>query len=296
MRVPHCIKKPLQQLISPRLYQQITTEVRLFLTPKARCLDLCRSLLRHKEGFEIGGPSFIFSRKGLLPVYRIAGRVDNCNFSNNTIWEGSICEGAHFKFDASKPAGYQFIREAVDLHGIPSHRYDFILSSHNIEHVANAIKALREWLRILKEDGILVVVFPHKDGTFDRNRPVTPLEHYREDYERGMGEDDLTHFHEIKSLHDAGIDMELGDVTEFIQRCENNIEHRCIHHHVFDTRAAVALLDHVGVQICAVEALLPMHIVVVAKKLPDGQTPDNLWYLDGTPHCLSGSPFPSDHR
>jgi hypothetical protein len=64
-----------------------------------------------------------------------------------------------------------------------------VLSSHCLEHVANPILALREWLRVMTPDGTLVLVLPHKEGTFDHQRPTTTLGHMIDDYER---EDDMT--------------------------------------------------------------------------------------------------------
>jgi len=52
------------------------------------------------------------------PVYSLASRVDGCNFSTSTVWEGSIQEGMHYV--AGENLGYQFIAEASKLHMILS--------------------------------------------------------------------------------------------------------------------------------------------------------------------------------
>ena len=46
------------------------------------------------------------------------------------------------------------------------------------------------------------LVVPHKDKTFDHNRPVTSLNHLEEDLDNDVDEDDLTHLPEILELHD----------------------------------------------------------------------------------------------
>ncbi len=294
MKVPQFIKRQVQRIISPEVYQIITTEVRLFLTPKAKSFDLCRALLRQKEGFEIGGPSQIFSRSGLLPVYKVARNIDNCNFSDNTIWEGAIIEGKNYFFDKEKEPGYQYVREAVDLHGIESGSMDFVLSSHNIEHVANPIKALKEWLRILNDGGLLVLVVPHKDGTFDRQRPVTKIEHLVDDFYKGTGEGDLTHAEEIIRLHDFSMGAGIDDRRNLVKSTQNNLATRCLHHHVFDVRLVAQLLHYLGLEVCSIEALLPMHIIAIGKKLPYDNTPDNSEFLSKSAKYLESSPFPSD--
>src|ERR1043166_3241443 len=123
--------------------------------------------LRGGKGIEIGGPSGVFARDSVIPIYPLVDELDNCNFSNNTIWEGTISGGRSFRFDPKRQPGRQYISEATDLHGIPSGIYDFVASSHVLEHVANPLKALHEWSRISKPTGKLLLVLPHRDGTFD---------------------------------------------------------------------------------------------------------------------------------
>ena len=70
-----------------------------------------------------------------------------------------------------------------------------------VEHTANPIKAIKEWMRVLKNKGSLIIVFPDKDRTFDNKRPVTSLNHLIDDYVANTEEDDLTHLPEILNLH-----------------------------------------------------------------------------------------------
>jgi SAM-dependent methyltransferase len=134
-------------------------------------------LLNGKNGIEIGGPSAIFLKNGIFPIYQIIGNLDNSNFSSETIWEGAVSEGPSFEFNTNKTKGFQYVMESTSMPNVISGRYDFIISSHVLEHSANPILALAEWIRIIKEKGILLLVFPHKNGAFDHRRPVTTLEH-----------------------------------------------------------------------------------------------------------------------
>jgi SAM-dependent methyltransferase len=296
MKMPQPLKQLLQSVISPEKYTRLTNRITLATTPRVKAGAICLELLRDKRGFEIGGPSPIFGRDGMLPVYTVAGTVDNCNFSTSTTWEGALSEGAHFRFNEAKPAGYQYIRDAVDLFGIAADSMDFVLSSHNIEHIANPVRALREWLRILKENGLLVLVVPHKEGTFDHLRPTTPLEHLISDFERATGEDDLSHLEEVLEFHDPGRAPGTSDRAEFRVRSEKNLENRCLHHHVFTLKPVVQLLDYLGMQILSAEAVLPMHIICVARKLPAAVTTDNEKYLSDNAACFCSSPFAADRK
>ena len=250
--------------------------IRRRLVPyRVRCFRTCAPLFTGKAGLEIGGPSPVFGRRGLLPVYPLAARIDNCNFGRHTLWEGAIHEGATFRYDPKRAPGNQYIAEATDLSVIPSAAYDLILSSHTIEHTANPLRALVEWKRVLRGGGVLALIVPHKEGTFDHRRPVTALDHLIQDFEQRTAEDDLTHLPEILMLHDLERDLAAGSFDAFKERCENNIGHRGLHHHVFDTNLVVEMLDHMGLQLHAVEAMPPYTIVAIARKVAEWHHADN---------------------
>ncbi|HEY1790727.1 MAG TPA: glycosyltransferase, partial [Verrucomicrobiae bacterium] len=52
---------------------------------------------------------------------------------------------------------------------------DFVLSSHVIEHFFDPIKAIKEWLRVVRPGGYIFIIAPHKERTFDKDRPRTTL-------------------------------------------------------------------------------------------------------------------------
>jgi SAM-dependent methyltransferase len=265
------------------------------LKPTVRGFASWRHLVTDRVALEIGGPSTIFCPGRLLPVYPLLCGLDNCNFSEWTVWEGPITEGRNFQYSRGREPGLQYVREATDLHGIADARYDVILSSHALEHVANPLKALREWRRVLMENGVLLIVLPHRDGTFDRRRPVTTIEHLRSDFAQDVPESDLTHLPEVLALHDLGRDPEAGSRERFEARCRDNIMVRCIHHHVFDSRVAAELVAEAGFDVHSVEATRPFHIVIVARKASAlGRTEASKMdaVLDAT---VASSPFRSDH-
>lgn len=214
---------------------------------------------------EIGGPSDNFSPKSIVPVYRIAGSVDNCNFAAQTIWSSSIGNEHIFSYQG-KELGRQFICEGTQLEGIADDTYDFLISSHTLEHIANPIKALHEWKRVIKDGGMLLLLLPHKERTFDHWRPVTDLGHLIKDYEMGVNEDDMTHLSEILELHDLSMTPEVGTWEEVIERSNKNFENRCLHHHVFTTESAIRVVDYVGFKILSVVNHSPHHIILFCQK------------------------------
>lgn len=253
-----------------------------------------REEVRDKRGFEIGGPTQRFRASGLFPVYPLAARVDNCNFSNETAWTGTLREGETFVYDSNRPPGYQYICDATDLHNIKSDTYDFILSSHSLEHIANPIKALIEWKRILLSDGLIVLIIPHKEGTFDQYRQVTALSHLIEDYSRGIDENSLAHLPELVALHDLSREPTRMTRELLRTRCLSNSVNRCMHHHVFTTASVIELLDYSGLQIASVECRLPHHIITVSRKLRPDQACHNEHWLRYDSDYHRTSPFRAD--
>ena len=219
---------------------------------------------RNKYGLEIGGPSAIFGAGSLLPIYPLAACVDGFNFSTSTVWEGSIQEGLHYV--AGKKPGYQFIAEATDLVKIPSAKYDFLLASHCLEHMANPLLAVQEWLRVLKGDGVIILVLPDRRGTFDHRRPVTAFSHLVRDREMQTTEEDLTHLEEILALHDLALDPPAGNLAAFEKRSRANFQNRCLHHHVFDLALMRELFDHFGFETMLTLSAKPYHLIALGRK------------------------------
>lgn len=267
---------------------------RIIFPYRLRYFGHCKSAFKAGKGLELGGPSKIFGSRGSFPVYPVATHIDNCNFNGSTVWEGAISEGNNFVFNRWAKPGHQYVVEASCLQAIADASYDFVLSSHCIEHLANPLQGLLEWIRVLKENGLLVLVVPHKDGTFDHRRPVTSMAHMIQDFDMQMQEDDLTHLDEILRLHDLRMDYRAGDFQTFRERSMRNIENRCLHQHVFDTRLAVEMVDHMGLQLLAVEVFRPMHIALIARKPASGQVPHNAEFIGASGAPCWRSPFPSD--
>jgi SAM-dependent methyltransferase len=69
---------------------------------------------------------------------------------------------------------------------------DFVLASHVIEHFPDPIRALLEWRRVARRYVVLVV--PHRDRTFDRDRPLTPLAELVERQAAGFESGDDRHW------------------------------------------------------------------------------------------------------
>lgn len=230
----------------PRTIHDALIEYRLSRLPIISDYETYASYVNAKNGIEIGGPSVLF--KTTLPIYQIINSLDGVNFSNSTVWEGNIKAGLNFNFFDRK-SGSQFISDGTDLSQIPNNNYEFLLSSNCLEHIANPIKALLEWKRILKEDGALLLILPNKESNFDHKRSITTFEHLLSDFNNNTYEYDLTHLDEILELHDLSMDPPAGSFDEFKKRSLDNFNNRTLHHHVFDINLMRNMFDFLGMKV-----------------------------------------------
>jgi len=199
--------------------------------PKIPNHEIYVSYCEKHDGIEIGGPSILF--KTTLPLYQKLKSLDGVNFTSSTVWEGNIKSGFTYSYIWNRK-GTQFISDGTDLSIIQDESYDFVLSSNCLEHIANPLKALSEWKRILRDGGALILVLPNKLSNPDHNRSITSFDHIHEDFNRNTTEDDLTHLDEILRFHDLSMDPSAGTLDNFKIRSLDNFNNRTLHHHVFD--------------------------------------------------------------
>ena len=229
--------------------------------PAAPCFRIASPHLAGK-GIEVGGPSTIFQRRQWLPVYPIAGSLDGCNYSNSSVWEGEIAEGRNYRF--GNRVGYQYICDAAEIR-VADGAYDFLISSHMIEHSANPIRVLNEWRRVICEGGHLMLVVPDGRLTWDRIRGKTTMRHLVDDFVAETGEDDTTHLAEVLAVSEPNAEFPTREaLRDMIYR---NFDHRMVHQHVFDQALVEELVRHAGFEVLASETADPFHIIVFARKL-----------------------------
>ena len=222
------------------------------------------TLVKDKSGLEIGGPSGIFSKNNYLPIYPFVKSLDGVNFSNNTIWEGEIEQGTNYVYDGKK--GFQYIAEGTSLNLIKDDTYDFVLSCNNLEHIANPIKSLLEWKRVIKNGGCVILILPRKESNFDHKRSITSFSHLKNDFERNTGENDLTHLDEIIELHDLKRDSHAGSFENFKKRSQDNFQNRSLHHHVFDIALLEAVFNYIGMKVLISHSSPTDHFIAASKK------------------------------
>jgi SAM-dependent methyltransferase len=75
--------------------------------------------------------------------------------------------------------------------------FDAVIASHVVEHLANPLRALQEFHRVLRPGGRLVLIVPDRTRTFDRVRQPTSLQHLLDEHARNVADVSEEHIREF---------------------------------------------------------------------------------------------------
>lgn len=88
------------------------------------------------------------------------------------------------------------VDDGEKLEKISDASQDFVIANHFIEHCEDPITTLKNNIRVLKKDGIIFWSVPNKIYTFDKQRPITLIEHLWHDYSKGPDFSKKEHYRE----------------------------------------------------------------------------------------------------
>ena len=128
--------------------------------------------------------------------------------------------------------------DAETLATVAPASFDFLVSAHVVEHMRNPIRALVNWLRTVRDGGLVYLIVPDKRRTFDKLRVRTTLEHMVLDYEQPSIERDFEHYLDYALfVHHAMTDQAIPEATRLR---DTNFS---IHFHVFLPQDVVRLIQ-----------------------------------------------------
>lgn len=142
----------------------------------------------------------------------------------------------------------------------PDQTFDFLISSHCLEHHSDTLKVLHEWIRVIKPGGILFLALPHGLRTFDRGRTLTRLEHHIDDYRSMIAENDKTHLDEFLEISVAQANPAWSNEAKNRDGSYNfdyMINHGYMHFHVWTQNEMLDVLRYLKLEILLVMDELP---------------------------------------
>lgn len=122
--------------------------------------EMAHKYLDGLNGVEIGG-----STQNSFGLERIGGYAD-IDFTAD--------QGAKWQANTFKPKQVNLVANGDDL-PLKDNSVDYVINSHVVEHFFDPVKAIKEWLRVVKPGGYVFMIVPHKERTFDKLRTITPV-------------------------------------------------------------------------------------------------------------------------
>ncbi len=163
-----------------------------------------RALLGARGGAPLAGP---LDRAALARLY-IAGSGIEVGALHNPLPVGPTARVTYVdRIPASEMQKFEdhrdlaigridVIDDGENLRGFADASQDFVIANHVLEHCPNLLLTFENMYRVVRPDGILFFSLPDKRYMFDRDRPVTPLEHLIRDYREGPKWNERQHFEE----------------------------------------------------------------------------------------------------
>ncbi|HDQ25962.1 MAG TPA: class I SAM-dependent methyltransferase [bacterium] len=96
---------------------------------------------------------------------------------------------------------------------LPDESQDFIVSSHVLEHFFDPMKTLMEWERLIKKGGVIFMIIPHRDRTFDSGRERTTLRELIDRHEGRAEERPSPNNH-----HSVWITEDVAELVEYMNK------------------------------------------------------------------------------
>ncbi len=130
------------------------------------------------------------------------------------------------------------LEDGATLCSIEPGSQDFIIANHFLEHVQEPIGTIRRHLELLAPGGILYLGVPDRRLTFDRERPLTTLDHLYRDHQEGPAWSFRDHLREWVAL----VEHKSGPQSEARLEELEAEGYPSIHYHVWEQDSLAAML------------------------------------------------------
>jgi SAM-dependent methyltransferase len=233
------------------------------------------------------------AEEGLEPERLIKCIVENyCKGHGLEIGPGSnpSCDPDHTVFLDKFPSKEAWFKIDIisDATSIPvsDSSFDYVFSSHCLEHVPDTIGTLKEWLRILRPGGRLVLVLPHSGRTWESLRTLSSLEHHIRDHENKAELYDFTDWDDFEQAlsqtlarspdEGAWFNNPLARMPDGSINPRWTVEQGFFHYHAWNQDILSDVLRYLGlnIQVCVedVPERTDSFLIVASKPLDEAST------------------------
>lgn len=224
----------------------------------------------NQSALEIGGPTLLFNRdyynnsvnlEAYFELYSLFKEIDSIN----------LYDISGFFTVKHSDKNSIFRNKYSCFEKVPKNKYDYLLSSHTLEHIANPIKFLKQYITVLKKGGYIITFLPNKNVYWDNIRNFTSFDHIIDDYKNDIREDDKTHVNENLIVnHPYKLNPNHPDKPNMItweEMCNNNEKYRVMHHHCFNIETCIKIHEYVGFETitCFISSGDPLQLIYFGK-------------------------------
>lgn len=205
--------------------------------PQGQVVDTTVTDVAHREWREHFASRLQGRGLELGPLHRPIPAHDGMRMTYVDYQDQETLQRAYPKL-AHHIAPVDVIDDAQTLATVEPASFDFLISAHVIEHMRDPIGALVNWLRTVRDGGLLYLIVPDKRRTFDKLRVRTTLEHMVLDYQQPSRERDFEHFLDYALfVHQAMTDQAIAEATRLRDTDFS------IHFHVFLPQDVVRMVQ-----------------------------------------------------
>ena len=223
-----------------------------------------------RHGLEIGGPT-----PHAKHIYERVASMDNlAQFADAAHGRDSLVDGAPYAPVGARVVGRTVVGDAANLTAVVAPgSYEVLFASHVLEHAEDPLGTLLGWDNILEPGGVLFLILPWKEGTFDRYRAPNTLDQLAQKYVRARADASALEADLEQTLRTIDLSLDWGfppDSTHdaLRNRTLGSPEGReMLHWHTFDFHLLAQLFGCLNYEILGMDLIVPFHQIIVGRKL-----------------------------
>lgn len=136
------------------------------------------------------------------------------------------------------------VKDATVLDKVASQSYDFVFSSHLLEHIEDHKAALKEWWRVIKPGGYLVLYLPHRD-LYPCREDGGEWKAFRKEHVKNIGRD-LNNLEERLLCNKFANERKLKGITEIGKQFAGTPYGNSDHKHDFCNEDIIAAMKDIN--------------------------------------------------